>query len=47
MTLIQRAQLQALISKRWLFKLICLAVAVPIVFGAFSPLMDAAREVYG
>ncbi|MEQ1812696.1 MAG: hypothetical protein ABL889_22405 [Terricaulis sp.] len=42
----RRASIALFLSKPWVFKFMCLIVAVPIVFGAFSPLITVARGVY-
>jgi len=36
----------AFASKPWLFKLVCLTVAVPLVVAALSPIVTIARGVY-
>jgi hypothetical protein len=46
MSVIQRAQLQAFISKRWVFKTFCFVVAIPLVLGAFAPVAKIASNMY-
>lgn len=47
MTIDQRARLQLFLSQRWVFKLVCLVVAVPLVLGVFTPILGAAQGMYG
>ena len=47
MTVAQRARLQAFISKGWVLKLLCIAIAIPIVWSAFAPVLLAAHAMHG
>jgi len=45
MTVNQRAGLRALMSQRWVLKIICVGFAAPLGWLAFSPVLNAAREM--
>ena len=46
MTATRRTQFQAFIKQRWIFKVLCLVVAAPLVWVAFVPVLGASRQMF-